>query len=188
MIDLSHVGEETFKDAMEITSKPILISHSCVYNLCPVFRNLKDDQIKAVAKNGGVIQLNFFSGFLDSNFQKKYNAFMALHKNEIDSVKSVNPNGVDSLLDKKYASEIEKIKAPFLLLFDHLDYIVKLIGVDYVGLGSDFDRISLPPQELNDVTTYPLITKELIARGYSKKEIKKILGGNFLRVLKANAR
>lgn len=188
MIDLSHVGEQTFKDAIEVTNKPVLISHSCVYNLCPVFRNLKDDQIKAVAKNGGVIQLNFFSGFLDSNFQKKYNAFTALHKNEIDSIKSVNPAGVDSVLDKKYATEIEKIKAPFSLLFDHLDYIVKLVGINYVGLGSDFDGISLPPQQLNDVTTYPLITKELIARGYNKKEIRKIVGGNFLRVLKANAR
>ncbi len=188
MVDLSHVGEQTFKDAIAVSSKPILVSHSCVYNLCPVFRNLKDDQIKAVAQNGGVIQLNFFSGFLDSSFQTKYNAFLALHKNEIDSIKKVTPDQLDSILNKKYTAEVEKIKAPFSLLFDHLDYIVKLVGVDYVGLGSDFDGISLPPQQLFDVTTYPLITKELMARGYSKKEIKKILGGNFLRVLKASAK
>lgn len=188
MVDLSHVGEQTFKDAIAVSSRPILVSHSCVYNLCPVFRNLKDDQIKAVAQNGGVIQLNFFSGFLDSSFQTKYNAFLALHKNEIDSIKKTNPDQSDSILNKKYTAEVEKIKAPFSLLFDHLDYIVKLVGVDYVGLGSDFDGISLPPQQLFDVTTYPLITKELMARGYSKKEIRKILGGNFLRVLKANAK
>jgi membrane dipeptidase len=187
MIDLSHVGEQTFKDAIATTTKPVLISHSCVYNLCPVFRNLKDDQIKAVAKNGGVIQLNFFSLFLDSNFQKKYDSIMAPFKVEIDSVQKADPKGFDDYMNKKYAAELEQIKAPFSLLFDHLDYIVKLVGVDYVGLGSDFDGISMPPQGLYDVTTYPLITKELLARGYSKKDIKKILGGNFLRVFKANA-
>jgi membrane dipeptidase len=78
------------------------------------------------------------------------------------------------------------MKAPFHLLFDHLDYIVKLIGVNHVGLGSDFDGINSTPQQLNGVTDFPLITKELMARGYSKKDIRKILGGNFLRLLKAN--
>ncbi len=89
-------------------------------------------------------------------------------------------------LYKKYADEVTSMRAPFHLLFDHLDYIVKLVGVDYVGLGSDFDGISFPPQQLDNVTFYPLITKGLTERGYKDEDIKKILGGNFIRVLKAN--
>jgi membrane dipeptidase len=89
-------------------------------------------------------------------------------------------------LYKKYKSEAESMRPPLSLLIDHIDYIVKLVGVDYVGLGSDFDGINLTPQQLDDVTTYPLITKALVERGYTKKDITKILGGNLLRVLKAN--
>jgi membrane dipeptidase len=148
LVDLSHVGEQTFWDAINATTKPVIASHSCVYSLCPVFRNLKDDQIKAIGKNGGVIHLNFYSGFVDSNYMKRKDVF----------------------------------------LIDHLDYIVKLIGVDHVGLGSDFDGIESAPKELNDVTDFPLITKALLERGYSANDIQKILGGNFIRVFKANSR
>jgi len=188
MVDLSHVGEQTFWDAINTTTKPVLVSHSCVYNLCPAFRNLKDEQIKAVAKNGGVIQLNFYSGFLDSTFDAKEKAFTARHKAEKDSLMATGKQEffADNYLFLKYANEVTGMRAPFHLLLDHLDYIVKLVGVDYVGMGSDFDGISFPPQELDDVTAYPLITKALLERGYSKKDIRKILGGNFIRVLKAN--
>jgi len=188
MVDLSHVGEQTFWDAIHTTTKPVLISHSDVYTLCPVFRNLKDDQIKAVAKNGGVIQLNFYSGFLDSTFNGKEKAFEEKHKAEKDSLMKAGKLEffADNYLFLKYADEVKNMRAPFHLLLDHLDYIVKLVGVDYVGLGSDFDGISFPPQEMDDVTAYPLITKALLERGYSKKDIQKILGGNFIRVLKAN--
>ncbi|MEO7291543.1 MAG: membrane dipeptidase, partial [Ginsengibacter sp.] len=86
----------------------------------------------------------------------------------------------------KYKAEVEAMRAPFHLIFDHLAYIIKLIGVDHVGLGSDFDGINSTPQQLNGVADYSLITKELLARGYSKKDIRKILGGNFIRLLKAN--
>ncbi|HYJ62538.1 MAG TPA: membrane dipeptidase, partial [Parafilimonas sp.] len=92
----------------------------------------------------------------------------------------------DNYLFLKYADEVKDMRAPFHLIFDHLDYIVKLVGVDYVGMGSDFDGISFPPQQMDDVTAYPLITKALRERGYSKKDIRKILGLNFIRVLKAN--
>ena len=92
----------------------------------------------------------------------------------------------DNYLFTKYADEVKNMRAPFHLLLDHLDYIVKLAGVDHVGMGSDFDGISFPPQQMDDVTAYPLITKALRERGYSKKDIQKILGGNFIRVLKAN--
>lgn len=188
LVDLSHVGEKTFWDAIATTSKPVIVSHSCVYSLCPSFRNLKDDQIKAVGKNGGVIHLNFFSGFLDSTFNKKADLFNKKHKQENNElVKSGNTaSEADKIIDAKYKGEKEAMRAPFHLLFDHLDHIVKLIGVNHVGLGSDFDGISSTPQLLNGAEDFPLITKQLLARGYSKKDIRKILGGNFLRLLKAN--
>jgi len=188
MVDLSHVGEQTFWDAIHTTTKPVLISHSDVYKLCAVYRNLKDEQIKAIAKNGGVIQLNFYSGFLDSTFNGKEKAFEEKHKAEKDSLMKAGKLEffADNYLFLKYADEVKNMRAPFHLLIDHLDYIVKLVGVDYVGLGSDFDGISFPPQQMDDVTAYPLITKALLERGYSKKDIQKILGGNFIRVLKAN--
>lgn len=188
LVDLSHVGEQTFWDAINTSRKPILVSHSCSYTLCPIFRNLKDDQIKAVGKNGGVIHLNFFSGFVDSNFMKRNNEFTERHKAERDSLlKTVSdPYFADTYLFEKYKEEVAALRPPLSLLIDHLDYIVKLIGVDHVGLGSDFDGINSSPRELEDVTNMPLITEELLNRGYSRKDINKILGGNFIRLLKAN--
>ncbi len=188
LVDLSHVGEQTFWDAINITTKPVLVSHSCVYSLCPHRRNLKDDQIKAVGKNGGVIHLNFYSGFIDSSFERRTELFNRNHKAERDSLLKQNPEPyfADVFLFTKYPEEVKALRPPLSLLLDHLDHIVKLIGVDHVGLGSDFDGVNSLPQQLDDVTTMPLITKELLVRGYSKKDIRKILGTNFLRIFKAN--
>jgi membrane dipeptidase len=188
LVDLSHVGEQTFYDAVATTTKPVLVSHSCVYTLCPFRRNLKDDQIKAVAKNGGVIHLNFYSGFLDSTFEKRSDAFTAKHKTEMDSLTKINPEPyfMQLFLFEKYPDEVKGLRPPLSLLLDHLDYIVKMVGVDYVGLGSDFDGINSSPQGLDGVEDFPKITEELVKRGYSNKDIRKILGGNFLRVFKAN--
>jgi membrane dipeptidase len=188
MIDLSHTGEQTFWDAISISSKPVLLSHSDAYALCPVFRNLKDDQIKAVAKNGGVIDLNFYPAFLDSTVGRKEAAYFKKHRAEKKELIASGKKDfeADAIIAKEYPAEFEELQAPFYLLFDHLDYIVKLAGVDHVGLGGDFDGIPFTPKVLTDVTKYPLITKELVKRGYSKKDIKKILGGNFVRVFKAN--
>ncbi len=188
MVDLSHVGEQTFWDVMKTTTKPVLVSHSNAYSLCPVFRNLKDDQIKAVAKSGGVIQLNFYSRFLDSTVARKQDAFLARHKSEKDSLIASGKTAdfAETSIYDKYANEVVELQAPFHFLLDHLDYIVKLAGVDCVGLGGDFDGIPFTPLELTDVTMYPLITKALLDRGYSKKDILKILGGNFIRVFTAN--
>lgn len=189
MVDLSHVGEQTFWDAINTTTKPVIVSHSCAYALCPVFRNLKDEQIKAVGKNGGVIHLNFYSGFLDSSYQRKAAAYSALYKREIDSLTALKRPGyeIEEYLLNKYPQAASDLQPPLSLLIDHIDYIVKLIGVDHVGLGSDFDGISSAPKELSDVTKMPLITKALLKRGYSKADVKKILGENFLRVFTANA-
>ena len=188
IVDISHVGETTFWDVINTTTKPIIASHSCVYNLCAHQRNLKDEQIKAIAKNGGVIQVNFYSGFLDSNFMKRKDAFIERHKVERDSMMKSGREYffADEYLFAKYGEEVNALRAPLSLLIQHIEYIIKLVGVEYVGLGSDFDGIESPPQQLDDVTSYPLITKALVEKGYSKKEITKILGGNFLRVLKAN--
>lgn len=188
IVDISHVGEQTFWDAINTTTKPVIASHSCVYNLCPVFRNLKDDQIKAIGKNGGIIDLNFYSGFVDSNYEKNQKLFHANHKTEIDSLKALGKPGyeIDEWLAKTYRTEAAALRPTLNQLLNHLDYIVRLIGVDHVGLGSDFDGISSSPQGLDDVTDFPNITKSLVERGYSKKDIEKILGGNFIRVFKAN--
>jgi membrane dipeptidase len=188
LVDLSHVGEQTFWDAIHTTTRPVICSHSSVYTLCPVFRNLKDDQIRAVGANGGVIQVNFYSGFLDSNYAPRMTRFLGRHQPEMDSMTAARTPGyaINEYLSKKYPAEADSLRAPLSLLMDHIDYIVKLIGPEHVGLGSDFDGIESPPQQLDDVTTYPLITRELLKRRYKPADIEKILGGNFIRVLKAN--
>lgn len=188
LVDLSHVGEQTFWDVMKITTKPVLVSHSCVHALCPHRRNLKDDQIKAIAKNGGVIHLNFYSGFVDPAFEARSDAFTAKHKTEMDSLLKINPEPyfMQVYLFNKYPDEVRSLRPPMSMLLGHLDYIVKLVGVDYVGMGSDFDGVNSLPEGLNGVEDFPKITDELVKRGYSKKDIQKILGGNLLRVMKAN--
>jgi membrane dipeptidase len=188
MVDISHVGIQTFRDVINTTTKPVIASHSAVYALCQHNRNLNDDQIKAIAKNRGVIQVNFYSGFLDNNYFKNKDAFLKKHSSEIDSLTKtgMGKSKTEEFLFARYKSEVEVFRVPLSVLIDNIEYIIKLVGVDYVGLGSDFEGIESAPKELDDVTKYPLITKELVARGYNKQDITKILGGNFLRVLKAN--
>lgn len=188
MVDISHVGEQTFWDVITTTSKPVIASHSSVYSLCPHIRNLNDDQIKAMAKNGGVIQINFNSGFIDPSVDVREEEFLDKHMSEIDSLKQsgMGPYLAEELMYSKYKEESETLRAPFSEVIDHIAYITDFVGVDYVGIGSDFDGIVLPPKQLDDVTAYPLITKALIEKGYGEKDIYKILGGNILRVLRAN--
>ena len=140
MVDVSHVGEQTFWDVINTTSKPVIASHSNAYTLCPIFRNLKDDQIIAIGKNGGVIDLNFYAGFVDSTYRSKEIKFALSHAKELDSLKKggVQQDYALTMISEKYASEVQASKPPMSMLLNHLDYIVKLIGVDHVGLGSDF--------------------------------------------------
>ena len=188
IVDISHVGEATFWDAIHTTTKPVIASHSNSYSICPVTRNLKDDQIKAVGKNGGVIHLNFFSAFVDSNFGAKNTAFRNKHKKELDSMiaTGLQQEYAQGMLADKYKTESEAIKPDIEQLMKHFDHIVKLIGIDHVGLGSDFDGIDSAPKQLKTVLDYPEFTKALIKRGYSDKDIAKVLGGNFLRVYRLN--
>lgn len=188
LVDLSHVGEQTFYDAIAASSKPVIVSHSSVYNICPVFRNVKDDQIKAVAKNGGVICINFFSGFISKAWAEKSEELIKNRKAFLDSLLQ---QGTDSTQAKtiwrtNYKTIMETLRPTLSDVVDHIDYIVKLVGDDHAGIGSDFDGIGSVPGGLEDVSKYPGITEELLKRGYSKKSIKKILGGNVLRVIKAS--
>jgi membrane dipeptidase len=191
IVDLSHTGEQTFYDAIAITTKPVLLSHSSVWSICPVFRNVNDEQIKAVAKNGGVICLNFYSGFISAVFDQRSEWLNGAGKKIIqDSFFAVTNDSaaMKTKWQKYYKEELSKVRPTIAELVNHIDHIVKLVGDEYVGIGADYDGVSSLPVGLEDVTTYPKITEELLKRGYSKKSIKKILGGNVLRVMEANFR
>ncbi|MFD0941001.1 dipeptidase [Pedobacter boryungensis] len=187
LVDLSHVGVKTFFDAIKESKKPVLVSHSCVYALNPVARNLNDEQIKAVGKNGGVISLNFYSGFLDSTFNTKQKLFFSKYDNELKALSSKygRSNAIDTLISL-HKTDADATRPSIELLIDHIDYIVKMIGIDHVGLGADFDGAESFPLGIDGVADYPKITSALLKRGYKPNEITKILGGNFLRILKAN--
>lgn len=187
MVDLSHVGVKTFFDAINESKKPVLVSHSCVYQLNPVPRNLNDEQIKAVGKNGGLISLNFYSGFLDSTYNNKQKAFFAKHQSELKALseKYGRSKAIDTLI-AKHQKDADATRPSIEVLIDHVDYIVKMIGVDHVGFGADFDGAESFPLGINSVADYPKITAALVKRGYSSLDITKMLGGNFIRVLKAN--
>lgn len=188
MVDVSHAGEQTFWDALKISNKPIIASHSCAAAICPTQRNLSDEQIIAIAESQGVIQVNFYSEFLDPGYLDKKALFLAKHQEEKEELisKGMVHYWADDFLFKKYFEEINEIRAPFSLLIDHIEYIINLVGVDYVGLGSDFDGMIAPPLELDDVSDFPKITQALAEKGYNEEAIIKILGANFLRVLRAN--
>lgn len=191
IVDLSHTGEQTFYDALAITTKPVLLSHSSVWSICPVFRNVKDDQIKALAKNGGVICINFYSGFISREYDQRSTYLNGPGKKIIqDSLFAIlhDSAAMKTQWQQYYDAEMNKVRPSIGQLVDHIDHIVKLVGDDYVGVGSDYDGVGSLPVGLEDVTTYPKITEELFRRGYSKKSINKILGGNVLRVMKANFR
>ncbi|WP_134091465.1 dipeptidase [Olivibacter sp. XZL3] len=181
VIDLSHVGEQTFYDVLEITKKPVFVSHSDVYAINPHYRNLKDEQIKAIAKNGGVIGVNFYADFLDPTFRKNVSSLYARHVTKKDSVPTT--------IDKKYQLLPKEVKLslepPLSLVVDHINYLVELAGIDHIGLGADFDGMDATPKGLSDVSAYPLLTEALIDCGYTEAMIRKILGGNVLRVLEA---
>ncbi|MDQ0965580.1 membrane dipeptidase [Flavobacterium sp. W4I14] len=187
MVDLSHVGEKTFYDAIAASAKPVIVSHSCAYALNPVPRNLKDDQIKAVGKNGGVVCINFYSGFLDASFNTKQKEFFAKHDSELKtlSAKYGRNNAIDTLIFNHQA-DADATRPPIALLVKHINHVVKLIGIDHIGLGADFDGAESFPLGMNSVADYPKITDELIKSGYSENDIKKILGGNVIRLIREN--
>jgi len=185
MVDISHVNDDAFYQAIEISNTPVIASHSSLRHFTPGFeRNVDDEMLKALAKKGGVIQINFGSSFITEA--------PGLYFDKIK--KYIN----DQVIDLKNASkeDIDKVRAEFMsnnpfpyanvsLVADHIDRVVVLVGIDHVGLGSDFDGVgdSLP-EGLKDVSMYPNLIKELLNRGYKKEDIRKILSGNLLRVWK----
>ena len=188
MVDVSHSGEKTFWDVIETSSKPIIASHSCVYALAPHVRNLKDEQIKAIAKNGGLIGINFYAGYLDKDFDNKFSQLRMSAMAHLDSMKEQfgqDVAGYRKYQQKYYLNLCRDIRPDVGRLVDHMEYIINLVGDDYVGLGSDFDGMSVPPRGLDDVSYLPEITRIMLERGFNRQRIFKILGGNFMRVFNA---
>jgi membrane dipeptidase len=188
MVDISHVADKTFWDTIAVTKAPVIASHSSARALDSHPRNMTDDMLRAVAKNGGVVQVNFFSGFLDDDFRK---ALEAQAKDQAAAVKQyedqLKTQGkavayVDrDRIEREWTAKIPR--PPLKLLIDHIDHIAKIAGVDHVGLGSDFDGVSgATPQGIDSAADLPKITQSLLDRGYSAEDIHKILGGNLLRV------
>jgi membrane dipeptidase len=182
MIDISHVSDAAFYQVIEISKAPVIASHSSLRRFTPGFeRNMDDDMIKALGGNGGVVQINFGSGFVSKGANAWRNKFN-------DAIKPIEEQyGEDSTeLAAFEDSYKEKNPYPYATLdnvLDHIDHVVKLIGIDHVGIGSDYDGVgdSLP-ENLKDVSSYPNLVQGLLNRKYSDSDIAKILGGNFLRV------
>ncbi|MGI9104040.1 MAG: dipeptidase [Terriglobales bacterium] len=190
MVDISHVADKTFWDVIAVTKAPVIASHSSARALAAHPRNMDDDMLKAVAKNGGVVQVNFFDAFLDEEFRRAF-AAQSAERNAAEKAneaklraahKPLNYANVEDPIEKQYADKIPH--PPFKVLIDHIDHIAKVAGVDHVGLGSDFDGNPAMPQGMNSAADLPKITQALLDRGYSPDDIKKILGGNLLRVFR----
>ena len=187
IIDVSHAGEQAFWDVVDQSQEPIIASHSSVYALCPHYRNLKDDQIKAIAKMGGAVFINFYPGYIDSTFQQKAEIINMKYEVELD----ILAEKYDPLSNQYWFEEMKLLKhekariAPSINdVIKHISYIVDLVGVNYVGIGSDYDGVEIMPTGLENVSKLPFLTKKLIEHGYTIREVRKILGGNFKRIFK----
>jgi membrane dipeptidase len=190
IVDISHAAPSVVAEVLKITKDPVIASHSCVYSICAHDRNLTDDQIRAIARNGGVIGINFFAGYLSRRLADIADSIFSTHKEEMDSLEALF-RGDFGKWHQAMAYIFDQVKEKqagvhldVSTVIDHIDYIIKLVGPDYVGLGSDFDGVFGLPDGLKDCSMMPNITKELVRRGYSEGDIKKILGGNFIRVFK----
>jgi membrane dipeptidase len=188
MVDISHVADKTFWDTIATTKAPVIASHSSARALTNAPRNMTDDMLKAVAKNGGVVQVNFFDGFIDENFRKandaQKDATEAAQKKYIAERKAEGKEVSYIEIDRIEREWIGKIpRPPLSSLVDHIDHIAKVAGIDHVGLGSDFDGVSgATPQGIDSAADLPKITQALLDRGYSADDIHQILGGNLMRV------
>jgi len=190
IIDISHASPDAVEEVLKVTTDPVIASHSCVRALCDHDRNLTDEQVKAIAANGGVIGINFFNGYLSTAWRVASDSIFGAHGAEFDSIHALYPDDGARRwqamlpLINSCTKELEKVGVDVGTVCDHIDYIVKLVGPDYVCFGSDFDGVSGLPLGLEDCSKVPNITAELVKRGYSAKDIKKILGGNFMRVFR----
>ena len=189
LVDVSHVSDSTFWDVLAVATRPVIASHSSCRALASHPRNLTDAQLRAIAKNGGVVGINFFPVFLDDHFRAQYAEVNRRLRPEFDSIRARfpgQPGLADFEIDKFRGQHLAGLDIPDIgRLLDHIDHAVQVMGVDHVGLGSDVDGISVLPRPMKDATSLPLIAEGLKARGYSVSDVRKILGENFLRLLSA---
>jgi membrane dipeptidase len=190
MVDISHVSDKTFWDAIATTKAPVIASHSSARALVNAPRNMTDDMLKAVAKNGGVVDVNFYSGFVDENFRKANEtqakdqaaAIQKFLDDQKAEGKPVDYVQVDRI-EREWMAKIPR--PPLSSLINHIDHVAKVAGIDHVGIGSDFDGVSgATPQGIDSAADLPKITQALLDRGYSASDIDKILGGNVMRVFR----
>jgi membrane dipeptidase len=192
MVDISHVADKTFYDALAVSEAPLIASHSSCRALCDAPRDMTDDMIKALAAKCGVIQINYHVGFLSQQFRDAEKANPQLDKDmEAETKKRCGGDtdeGCTTVEGEKvlreYVAQGKLPRVDWTLIIDHIDHAVKLVGADHVGLGSDFDGANMP-YGMDDVTHLPQITDALLQKGYSESDIQKILGGNTLRVMEA---
>ena len=187
MVDISHVSDKTFYDALQVSRAPVIASHSSARALTNHPRNMTDEMLRAVAKNGGVVMVNFYSAFVDENFRKQYEAMSKEREAALAAVaeKYRNADPVtryreNDKAQKEWGAKVPR--PPFNSLIDHIDHVAKVAGIDHVGLGSDFDGIPSSPEGMDSAADLPKITEALMKRGYTAAQMQKILGGNFMRV------
>ena len=188
LVDISHVADKTFYDVIAVTKAPVIASHSSARALTNHPRNMTDEMLRAVAKNGGVVQVNFYNAFIDDNYRK---ASEAQAKEREAAVKAYDDRQKaagktvtyldNDRIEREWAAKIPR--PPLSALIDHIDHIAKVAGIDHVGLGSDFDGVSgATPEGIDSAADLPKITQALLDRGYKADDIRKILGANLLRV------
>ena len=193
MVDVSHVSDATFWDVLKTTHAPILASHSSARALTLSGRNLTDEQLRAIATNNGAVMVNFYAPFVDEQFRLAWKALegerapLYAAAEQAYRGRGPLPYGTSLAVDRKfYAEHVGKhLPAPrFEALIDHFDHVAKVAGIDHVGIGTDFDGFALLPEGIESAADLPKITAALMERGYSAEQMKKLLGGNLLRVMR----
>lgn len=184
-VDISHVSEKVMNDVLDITTAPIIASHSNARAVNDHTRNVSDAVLKRVAKNGGVIMINFYPSFLDARTNKEENDRAAKLKPQLDALREQFKNDTQAFneAERKLFAENPIYVAPYTRVVDHIDHIKKVAGIDNVGIGSDYDGVPFLPAGMNGVEDLVLITYEMLRRGYSETDIRKVLGENMLRAM-----
>ena len=186
LIDVSHVSDDTFYDVLKYSSKPIVATHSCCRALCNHPRNMTDDMIRALAAAGGVIQINFYPLFLDGEFKEVLKDSGISERGEVIESEFIKDpsNSEKRAAWNRIQEELNALPRPsYKLIADHIDHVVSLVGIDHVGIGSDYDGIEVTPAGMEDISMMPVLFDELRSRGYSDADLEKIASANFFRVL-----